>query len=76
MASDPVSRLQFARDEIDRVLGPGYAAAHPEVVIAVMQSAASDYAALAIARALQDVDHRPGRAGATYRASDRPRVRY
>jgi hypothetical protein len=55
MASDPVSRLQFARDETDRVLGPGYAAAHPDVVIAVMQSAASDYAALAIARALQDV---------------------
>jgi hypothetical protein len=55
MASDPMSRLQSARDEIDRVLGPGYAQARPEVVVAVMQSAASDYAALAIARAIQDV---------------------
>jgi hypothetical protein len=55
MTSDPISRLQFARDEIDRVFGAGYAAAHPEVLVVVMQSAASDFAALAIARSLQDV---------------------
>jgi hypothetical protein len=52
---DPISRLQFARDEIDRVFGTGYAAAHPEVVTAVMLTAASDYAALAIAGALQRI---------------------
>ena len=53
--SDPISRLKFARDEIDRVFGAGYAAAHPDVVAAVMMTAASDFAALAIARATQDV---------------------
>jgi hypothetical protein len=53
--SDPVSRLEFARDEIDRVFGHDYAVNHPEVVVAVMQTAASDFAALAIARAIQDV---------------------
>jgi hypothetical protein len=37
------------------VFGPGFAAAHPDVVVAVMQTAASDFAALAIARAIQDV---------------------
>jgi hypothetical protein len=53
--SDPVSRLQIVREEIDRVFGPGYAAAHPEILVGVLQSAASDFAALTIARALQDV---------------------
>jgi hypothetical protein len=48
--SDPISRLQFARQEIDRVFGPGYAVRHPEVVCALMQSAASDYAAQLRAR--------------------------
>jgi hypothetical protein len=48
---DPISRLQFVRDEIDRLLGEGFSAAHP----AVMQSASSDYAAITIARALQDI---------------------
>ena len=55
MTETPISRLQFARDEIDRVLGPGYAAAHPDVVVAVMQSAASDFMALAVARAIGEV---------------------
>jgi hypothetical protein len=53
--SDPISRLQFARQEIDRVFGEGYAAAHPDVVVSVMQTAASDFAALAIARAIERV---------------------
>ena len=53
--SDPLSRLQFARDEIDRVFGANYAAAHPEVVTAVMATAASDFAALAVAAALRDI---------------------
>jgi hypothetical protein len=50
--SDPISRLEFARDEIDRVFGPGYAAAHPDVVSAVMISASLDWAATTIAAAL------------------------
>lgn len=49
---DPISRLQFARNEVDRVFGAGYAAAHPEVVASVMTSAAIDYAAQVIAAAL------------------------
>ena len=36
---DPVSRLQVAQAEIDRVLGDGYARANPQVVSAVMISA-------------------------------------
>jgi hypothetical protein len=53
--SDPISRLQLARQEIDRVFGPGYAVGHPEVVCAVMQSASSDYAAQLVARAIEHV---------------------
>jgi hypothetical protein len=39
--SDPISRLEVVRREIDRVFGHGYAAAHPDVVTAVVQSAAA-----------------------------------
>jgi hypothetical protein len=42
---DPVSRLQFAQQEIDRVLGAGFAVAHPELVAIVVQTGASDWAA-------------------------------
>ena len=45
MMSDPISRLELARQEIDRVSGSGHARQHPEVVVAVMQTAASDWAA-------------------------------
>jgi hypothetical protein len=58
MPDDPISRLQFARDEVDRVFGPGYAAAHPEVVSAVMISASLDFAAGLIAAALVE-DEQP-----------------
>jgi hypothetical protein len=40
---------------VDRVLGEGYAAQHPEVVAAVMQSAASDWAASRLAVAIKRV---------------------
>ena len=50
--SDPISRLEFARQEIDRVFGSGHAEQHPEVVVAVMQTAASDWAASRVAEAL------------------------
>ena len=48
---------QFARDEIDRCFGPGYAADHPDVVAAVMQSASMDYAAHLLAHAIADIAH-------------------
>jgi hypothetical protein len=31
--TDPISRLQFGRQEIDRVFGDGYAAGRPDVVV-------------------------------------------
>jgi hypothetical protein len=55
MNSDPISRLELARTEIDRVLGAGYAAENPNLVIAVMNAASSDYAAQLIARSLRDI---------------------
>jgi hypothetical protein len=53
--TDPIARLEFARDEIDRVFGAGYAADHPDVVAAVMASAAMDFAALHITGALREI---------------------
>ena len=54
-AWDPISRLQLAEQEIDRVFGPGYAAAHPELVAAVMAAASSDYAVQLVARAIEHI---------------------
>jgi hypothetical protein len=34
---DPISRLEFARQEVDRSFGPNYAAEHSDVVTAVMK---------------------------------------
>ena len=51
--SDPISRLEVCRREIDRVFGAGYAAA--EVVTAVVQSAASDWAASRLAAAIERI---------------------
>jgi hypothetical protein len=68
--SDPISRLEFARDEIDRVFGPGYAAEHPDVVSAVMISASLDWAATTIAAALVVEDEpTPAQAPAPMRPS-------
>ena len=53
--SDPISRLELARQEIDRVFGSGHAQQHPEVVVAVMQTAASDWAASRLAVAIERV---------------------
>jgi hypothetical protein len=39
------SRLELARDEVDRVFGEGHAAAHPELVVAIVHAASSDWAA-------------------------------
>ena len=53
--SDPISRLQLAREEIDRVFGAGYAAAHPDVLAVTVQTAASDWAAARLAVATERV---------------------
>jgi hypothetical protein len=53
------SRLELARDEVDRVFGEGSAAAHPQMVLAVMNTAATDWAARLIGGALEDIA-RPG----------------
>jgi len=55
MADDPMSRLEVVQREIDRLFGEGYGAAHPELVIAVMQSAASDWAAARLGVAIERV---------------------
>ena len=51
--SDPVARFEVVQREVDRVFGDGYAAAHPDVVTAVVQSAASDWAAARLAAAIE-----------------------
>jgi hypothetical protein len=55
MPEDPITRLRFARDEIDRVFGDGYAAAHSDLVAAVMSTAAINFATAVIADALERI---------------------
>jgi hypothetical protein len=55
MLPDPISRLQLAQQEIDKIFGAGYAAANPTLVAAVMASAASDWAAATVAAGLRDL---------------------
>ena len=55
MSADPVTRLAFCQQEVDRVFGPRFARANPALVAAVMQTAASDWAAMQVACALQNV---------------------
>jgi hypothetical protein len=50
-----ISRLELARDEVDRVFGNGHAAAHPELVVAIVHAASSDWAARVICAALEDI---------------------
>jgi hypothetical protein len=52
---NPISRLEFAKGEIDRVFGRGFSRDHPELTSAVMLSASMDFAGLAVARAVRDV---------------------
>ena len=49
------SRLELARDEVDRVFGAVHAAAHPELVVATVHAASSDWAARVITAGLQDI---------------------
>jgi hypothetical protein len=59
MPSDPISRLEVARNEVNRVFGDGYAAQHPDVVAAVLTCATIDQAAIVIASALLVEEERP-----------------
>jgi hypothetical protein len=52
---EPLSRLQLARDEINKTFGPDFAEQHPEVVIAVMNAASSDWAASRLGVAIERV---------------------
>jgi hypothetical protein len=49
------SRLELARDEVDRVFGAGHAAAHPELVVAIVHAASSDWAVRMTCAALADI---------------------
>jgi hypothetical protein len=52
---DPISRLEVCQREVDRVFGDGHAARNPQLVAAIMQSAASDWAATRLAVAIERV---------------------
>ena len=52
---EPPSRLQLARDEINKTFGPNFAEQHPELVIAVMNAASSDWAAVRLGVAIERV---------------------
>ena len=50
-----LERLQTAQQKIDELFGADYARAHPEVLVVVVQSAASDWAAARLAAAIEHV---------------------
>jgi hypothetical protein len=52
---DPLDRLNLAQQKIDELFGADYARAHPEVLVVVVQSAASDWAAARLATAIERV---------------------
>ena len=52
---DPLDRLQTAQQKIDALFGADYARSHPEVLVVVVQSAASDWAAARLAAAIEHV---------------------
>ena len=52
---DPLDRLTLAQQKIDELFGPNYAQQHPELLIVVVQSAASDWAAARLATAIEHV---------------------
>jgi hypothetical protein len=52
---DPLDRLTLAQQKIDELFGADYARAHPEVLVVVVQSAASDWAAARLAAAIEHV---------------------
>jgi hypothetical protein len=54
---DPISRVELAQRELDRVFGENYALNHPQVLAATVQSASLDYAAHLLAVAIGDIAH-------------------
>jgi hypothetical protein len=52
---DPLDRLTLAQQKIDELFGSGFAREHPEVLVVVVQSAASDWAAQRLAVAIEHV---------------------
>jgi hypothetical protein len=60
MPTDPITRLEVCRREIDRVFGDGHASANPQLVAAVLTAATIDQAAMTIASALL-VEEEPSR---------------
>jgi hypothetical protein len=52
---DPIARLEFYRQEVDRVFGAGHAAANPELVSTIMLTAALDFAAIRLSAAIEQV---------------------
>jgi hypothetical protein len=52
---DPLDRLSLAQQKIDELFGADYAREHPEVLVVVVQSAASDWAASRLAIAIERV---------------------
>ena len=50
-----LDRLSFAQQKINKIFGAGFAEQHPEVVVVVVQSAASDWAAARLAAAIERV---------------------
>jgi hypothetical protein len=53
--SKSVSRLELACDEVDRVLGAGSAAAHPELVAAVLHAGMIDWGVRVLGAGLVDI---------------------
>jgi hypothetical protein len=51
MSDDPITRLEFAKGEIDRVFGRD----HPDLTAAVMLSTSLDFHGLTLARTVRDV---------------------
>ena len=67
--------LLLDQQSLDRVFGDGYAAAHPDIVTAVVQSAASDWAASRLAAAIERVADVQVNATAPLHKVNAPRAR-
>jgi hypothetical protein len=52
---DPLDRLSLAQQKIDEIFGPDFARQHPDVLITVVRSSASDWAAHRLAIAIERV---------------------
>ena len=55
MRDERLDRLQTAAQKIDALFGAGYAAAHSEVLVVVVQTAASDWAAARFSAAIERI---------------------